>query len=352
MMRAPHACARGAHAAGSAAVGLAATVRAPASRHLLPWVRHHTQRLGVACVFLFWDAPKDAQMRLLALEPGVFVIGESGLGAARGSAAHPWARMPSYAALSGGDAAPLEQNQLGMQRLNAEVALELAAGAGLEWLLPINAEEALYVDPDALAAARPSLLNALLPEDSSDECAQWVADAKDGCGGDHPAKDAVRVLGATRLSMACPTTCAASVGQIVLPTREGVPEAEEAEPWISSVSLYRRNPSELSSLSATQQADATRLRQKTRGSTLRSPRGGFLLYDTGKALVRVGAAAAEGLRSELGDRRAQGHRLVRRPRLARVGWLRLVLEPEPVRDGRRVGPALHRLGVGRALPLM
>ena len=62
--------------------------------------------------------------------------------------------------------------------------------------MPINAEEALYVDPDALAAARPSLLNALLPEDSSDECAQWVADAKDGCGGDHPAKDAVRVLGA------------------------------------------------------------------------------------------------------------------------------------------------------------
>jgi len=141
--RAPHACARGAHAAGSAAVGLAATVRAPASRHLLPWVRHHTQRLGVACVFLFWDAPKDAQMRLLALEPGVFVIGESGLGAARGSAAHPWARMPSYAALSGGDAGPLEQNAYGMQRLNAEVALELAAGAGLEWLLPINAEEAL-----------------------------------------------------------------------------------------------------------------------------------------------------------------------------------------------------------------
>ena len=63
-------------------------------------------------------------------------------------------RAALHAALSGGGAGPLEQNQLGMQRLNAEVALELAAGAGLEWLLPINAEEALYVDPDALAERR------------------------------------------------------------------------------------------------------------------------------------------------------------------------------------------------------
>lgn len=202
---------------------------------------------------LFWDDPDDPDQSLLSHAPCTQCVVSVRVDA---TVREEWTSLPSYAVLS--EHLDVVDSR---QRLNAELAMRRAAALGVQWLLHLDADESLH-SPFA------SVIDVLRDALPVAACDDGSCDAADDDGLD------------------------TSVGQLVLLNREAVPEQPEHEDWLSSVTLFRRHPFEMRSLDQASQQAAAALRRKSLSSQLRSPTGGYLLYDNGKSLVRVGAAEA------------------------------------------------------------
>ena len=220
---------------------------------LLPWLAHH-HAMQFRTSLLFWDDPDDPDQSLLSHAPCAECVVSVRVDAA---VRDEWRALPSYAVLS--DHLDVVDSR---QRLNAELAMRRAAALDVQWLLHLDADESLH---SPFASVIDVLRDALPAAACDDGSCDAAADA-DGLD--------------------------AAVGQLVLLNREAVPEQPEHEDWLSSVTLFRRHPFEIRSLDQPSQQKAAALRRKSSSSQLRSPTGGYLLYDNGKSLVRVGAAEA------------------------------------------------------------
>lgn len=144
-------------------VALVTTLRNPGPS-IASFVKHHL-RVGFARIFLFFDDPDDEWIALVPDDERVAVI------PCDQHLRDCWADWPEQRA-------QVDEQVMARQILNAEVALQLARGEGIDWLVHLDADELLDCEapiPTILAGVDPVILQITFPNlEVMPECADVV----------------------------------------------------------------------------------------------------------------------------------------------------------------------------------
>lgn len=98
-------------------------------------------RIGFSRLFLFFDDPNDPDMARLSAVSGIRVIGHDA------ALREKWQSLPEYSKVR----EFLDREVMSRQVLNAAVAMDLARGEGIDWLLHIDSDELFFLSAGNVA---------------------------------------------------------------------------------------------------------------------------------------------------------------------------------------------------------